>query len=237
MIKPSRIAAATRRQKPEYIEVPFIVDPLLGPMLAHRARVPQTGLRTAGRPHDRRGCYVHRMTASLMDNAFRHHVWATLRLLDECLKLSPEQLETAVPGTYGSILDTARHTVGADASYLFVLSGGRVALIDEDAMGLPELRTTMEGYGAEWSSVLADDPSRRRARAAPRRRLRDRRAGEHPARAGAPSRDRSSEPDLHRPDDARPGATLDRRLGLRLGRTAASPRSHGRPDRSGPRKT
>jgi uncharacterized damage-inducible protein DinB len=93
-----------------------------------------------------------------MDNAFRHHVWATLRVLDECSALSPEQLETAVPGTYGSILDTARHTVGADASYLFVLSGGRVALIDEDTMDLPELRATMESHGVAWASVLAEDP-------------------------------------------------------------------------------
>ncbi|MET1011475.1 MAG: DinB family protein [Actinomycetota bacterium] len=98
------------------------------------------------------------MTTSLMDNAFGHHVWATLRVLDECLALSPEQLETAVPGTYGSILDTARHTVDADASYLFVLSGGRVSLIDEGAMDLAELRATMEGHGAEWSSVLGEDP-------------------------------------------------------------------------------
>jgi uncharacterized damage-inducible protein DinB len=98
------------------------------------------------------------MTTTLMDNAFGHHVWATLRVLDECLALSPEQLETAVPGTYGSILDTARHTVGADASYLFVLSGGRVSLIDEDAMDLTELRAAMEGHGAAWTSVLAGDP-------------------------------------------------------------------------------
>jgi uncharacterized damage-inducible protein DinB len=102
-------------------------------------------------------CYVHGMTRPLED-AFGHHVWATLRVLDECLALRPEQLETAVPGTYGSILDTARHTVGADASYLFVLSGGRVTPIDEDHMDLSELRTTMEGFGAEWSSVLAGEP-------------------------------------------------------------------------------
>ncbi len=98
------------------------------------------------------------MTTSLMENAFGHHVWATLRVLDECLALSPEQLETAVPGTYGSILETARHTVGADASYLLVLSGGRVAEIEEDEMDLAELRATMERHRAEWSSILAEDP-------------------------------------------------------------------------------
>jgi len=92
-----------------------------------------------------------------MGDAFAHHVWATLRLIDECLKLTPEQLETAVPGTYGSILDTMRHTVGADSSYLFVLSGGLTPLIDEDHMELPELRSVMKSYGTAWSEVLRDD--------------------------------------------------------------------------------
>jgi uncharacterized damage-inducible protein DinB len=94
---------------------------------------------------------------SVMGDAFAHHVWATLRVIDECLALNPEQLETAVPGTYGSILDTVRHTVGADSSYLFVLSGGLTPLIDEDHMELPELRAVIESHGAAWSGVLRDD--------------------------------------------------------------------------------
>ena len=97
------------------------------------------------------------MSGSLLEDACAHHVWATLRVIDACLALSPEQLGTAAPGTYGSILDTVRHIVGADSSYLFVMTGGRVPLIDEDHMDLPELRTTMESYGAAWSSLLAQD--------------------------------------------------------------------------------
>ena len=93
----------------------------------------------------------------MLDDAFAHHVWASLRLIDACLPLSPEQLGTAVPGTYGSILDTQRHLVGADASYLFVTSGGRTPQIDEDHMDLAELRTAMEGHGAAWSSLLGED--------------------------------------------------------------------------------
>ena len=93
-----------------------------------------------------------------MDDAFAHHVWATLQLIDSCLALDPGQLETAVPGTYGSILDTMRHTVGADASYLFVLSGGRTPSIDEDHMDLTELRAAMQLHGDSWSAILADDP-------------------------------------------------------------------------------
>jgi uncharacterized damage-inducible protein DinB len=97
------------------------------------------------------------MTRPVLADAFAHHVWATLRLIDVCLALTPEQLETTVPGTYGSIVDTLRHLVGADASYLFVMSGGRSPVIDEETMDLPELRTVMEDHGAAWSSVLAGD--------------------------------------------------------------------------------
>jgi uncharacterized damage-inducible protein DinB len=98
------------------------------------------------------------MSSSLMQDAFAHHVWATLRLVDTCLALSPQQLETAVPGTYGSILRTQRHLVGSDAWYLFTITGERTMLIDEDHMGLPELRAAMQGHGAAWSRLLAQDP-------------------------------------------------------------------------------
>ena len=98
------------------------------------------------------------MTRSLMEDAFGHHVWATLTLLDVCLELTPVQLDTTVPGTYGSILDTQRHLVGADASYLYVTSGGVVPRIEEDQMELPELRTATVRHGEAWSQLLAENP-------------------------------------------------------------------------------
>ena len=94
----------------------------------------------------------------MLEDAFAHHVWATLGLLDVCLALTPDQLETTVPGTYGSILDTQRHLVGSDASYLFVTSGGRTPPIDEDTMGLAELRAVMERHRTAWSELLAGEP-------------------------------------------------------------------------------
>ncbi len=97
------------------------------------------------------------MSRPLLADAFGHHVWATLRLLDACLPLSPEQLDTTVPGTYGSILATMRHLVGGDSSYLFVLTGGRIAEIDEDGMDLPALRAAMDGNGPAWASLIAGD--------------------------------------------------------------------------------
>lgn len=89
-----------------------------------------------------------------MHDAFAHHGWATLRLADACLALSPEQLETAVPGTYGSILETMRHLVGSDGWYLFTVTDDRSALIDENRMGLREIRSAMESYGASWTRLL-----------------------------------------------------------------------------------
>ncbi|MEX2275013.1 MAG: DinB family protein [Actinomycetota bacterium] len=97
------------------------------------------------------------MSKSLLGDAFAHHVWATVRLIDTCLPFSSEQLETSVPGTYGSILQTQRHLVGADASYLFVVSGERVPQIDEDHMSLQELRDTMQAHDTAWSQLLGED--------------------------------------------------------------------------------
>lgn len=97
------------------------------------------------------------MTRTVLHDAFDHHVWATVRVIDVCLALRSEQLETTVPGTYGSILDTLRHLVGADASYLWVLSDGRRPEIEEAGMGLAELRTAMEESAPEWTAVLDRD--------------------------------------------------------------------------------
>ena len=97
------------------------------------------------------------MTRSLLDDAFAHNVWATLQLIDTCLGLSQEQLETAVPGTYGSVLDTMRHIVGSDSWYLFRITGDRSFVIDRRRMDLSELRTAMEDNGAVWSQILAGD--------------------------------------------------------------------------------
>ena len=97
------------------------------------------------------------MNRPILDDAFAHHVWATLRLIDTCAALTEAQLASAVPGTYGSILDTMRHTVGADSGYLFVLTGGRIARLDEEAMSLAELRSCMVTYGEAWSELIRGD--------------------------------------------------------------------------------
>jgi uncharacterized damage-inducible protein DinB len=106
----------------------------------------------------RRAHNLVEMARPALHDAFAHHTWATLRLIDACLALSAEQLGTTVPGTYGSILETLRHVVGADASYLFVTTGGARPPIEESEMRLAELRSTMVEHGAAWSDLLAQNP-------------------------------------------------------------------------------
>jgi uncharacterized damage-inducible protein DinB len=97
------------------------------------------------------------MGSPMLGDAFAHHVWATMRLIDACASLTPEQLGSSVPGTYGTILDTLRHVVGSDSWYLYSLTGGRAPTIDEDHMDLAELRAAMAVDGEWWTSVLAAD--------------------------------------------------------------------------------
>ncbi len=97
------------------------------------------------------------MSRSVLADAFGHHVWATLHLIDACSGLRAEELTAAVPGAYGPILDTLRHLVRADAGYLSVLTGGRVPVIDDAGMDLAALRSAMEADGAAWASLLEGD--------------------------------------------------------------------------------
>jgi len=98
------------------------------------------------------------MTRSLLADAFGHHVWATLQLLDVCATLSDEQLQADEPGTYGPILETMRHLVGADRSYLFVTSGGALPAIAEAGMDIAQLRQAMEPAADGWAALLATNP-------------------------------------------------------------------------------
>src|SRR6185295_4903542 len=97
------------------------------------------------------------MPAPLLADAFGHHVWATIRLLDACAVLDDAQLATTVPGTYGSIIDTLRHLVSGDVFYLDVLRGGDRESFDETGRDIANLRAVMEGHDAMWQRQITGD--------------------------------------------------------------------------------
>jgi uncharacterized damage-inducible protein DinB len=95
------------------------------------------------------------MSSSLLEAAFAHHCWATLRVIDACLDLSAEELETNVPGTRGPILETLRHLVGSDSFDLFILTNDRAYDIDTDHLSLSEARTVVERNGSGWIELIS----------------------------------------------------------------------------------
>ncbi len=97
------------------------------------------------------------MSRSILSDAFDHHVWATVHLLDACVVLTADQLDADVTGTYGSIIGTLRHIVGADVSYLDVLAGDQPPF-EEETASVADLRSRMVTHLRKWAGVLADDP-------------------------------------------------------------------------------
>ena len=78
--------------------------------------------------------------------------------MDFCRRLSAEQLDTAGPGTYGSILATLRHLVGSECFDLFVVTGERTPLRDAELMDVQDLAADIEEHGESWAALLADEP-------------------------------------------------------------------------------
>jgi uncharacterized damage-inducible protein DinB len=78
-----------------------------------------------------------------------HNAWATAQVLAFCRGLDGPALEATVPGTYGTIIETLRHLIDAEASYLWRLTGAWPAhpWRGDDAVGLDVL--------AERAAVLA----------------------------------------------------------------------------------
>jgi uncharacterized damage-inducible protein DinB len=93
---------------------------------------------------------------SILTDAFGHHVWANQRILDACASLTPEQLATPVPGTYGSIMSTLRHLIQADSFYLWVQNGSTGPLIPaENSLSIAELRAANDEHAEGYRALLA----------------------------------------------------------------------------------
>lgn len=60
----------------------------------------------------------------ILSDLFRHNLWANLELIDLCVTLPDDLLETNVPGTFGSIRATLTHLAGAEERYMAALIGG-----------------------------------------------------------------------------------------------------------------
>jgi uncharacterized damage-inducible protein DinB len=83
-------------------------------------------------------------------------VWANERVLEACAALTPAQLTTPVPGTYGPIIDTLRHLVQADSFYLWIFADQAIPLIpSENDLDVAALRAANTKHAAGYRELLA----------------------------------------------------------------------------------
>jgi len=94
---------------------------------------------------------------------FSHHLWANLRLLEQCAALTDEQLGATAPGAFDSIHDTLQHIVTAEQSYFSRISTGQSYGRPKDTppMTISEMMAALRTTGTglfEWApKVKAND--------------------------------------------------------------------------------
>lgn len=94
-----------------------------------------------------------------MREAFGHHSWATRQVLEACIALPADELETTVPAIYGSALETLRHLVDADNWYLRCISEGEFGIegFEADDLPLADLVPVAESTAVAWQTLVARD--------------------------------------------------------------------------------
>jgi uncharacterized damage-inducible protein DinB len=94
--------------------------------------------------------------ADLLAYAFRHHTWATTGLIDLCRRLPADAASASAPGTYGDILTTLGHLVGADEFYAYLATGLRPEhpLRADQPYDLEEVGRRATEVGERWTALF-----------------------------------------------------------------------------------
>jgi len=100
---------------------------------------------------------------NLLGQLFRHNLWANLTMLDACRELTDAQLDSAVPGTRGTIRETLKHIAGAEERYVAALRSEPRPEPRESAPweGIAGLRASLDSTGRALIEIAeAEQPGR-----------------------------------------------------------------------------
>jgi uncharacterized damage-inducible protein DinB len=93
-----------------------------------------------------------------------HNTWANGQIMAFCRGLDESTLGATVPGTFGTIIETLRHTIDSEMSYLRRLTGAESAYPwpRDEAVGLDVLAERAALVATAWQQLLAGevDPER-----------------------------------------------------------------------------
>jgi len=96
-------------------------------------------------------------SAEVLRAMFDYHFWATEALIDHLEAIPRERLDDAVPGTYGSMLETLTHLLEADDRYLVRLRDPSPPPYDDrGTVPLETLRTELRDHRGRWDQALDD---------------------------------------------------------------------------------
>ena len=96
-------------------------------------------------------------SAEVLRDMFEHHLWATEMLIDHLESFPRGRLDEAVPGTYGSMLETLTHLLEADDRYLIRLRDpDPVRKPDRGTVPLVQLRDEVREHRERWGEALDD---------------------------------------------------------------------------------
>jgi uncharacterized damage-inducible protein DinB len=90
-------------------------------------------------------------------DGFRHNTWATSLVLAACQDLTQHQLDTTVPGTFGSVIDTLRHLVASEGGYCRRLTGDEPEWLQRarETESVAELARYNDELATRWERFLA----------------------------------------------------------------------------------
>jgi uncharacterized damage-inducible protein DinB len=87
---------------------------------------------------------------------FKHHLWANLRVLEACARLSDAQLDATTTGAFGSVRQTLMHIFASEEGYVHRFTGTfPTPRLDEGApfAGFDELRQRAKRSGEELLAI------------------------------------------------------------------------------------
>jgi uncharacterized damage-inducible protein DinB len=92
--------------------------------------------------------------------AFKHNLWANLKLLDACANLSEDDLTATAPGTYGAVRDTLVHLFSAEGRYASEFNGRADEMLGEDApfVGFEKLGEYAAASGQALLDIASSQP-------------------------------------------------------------------------------
>ena len=87
---------------------------------------------------------------------FDHKTWATLKLIDFCQTLPPEDLDASAAGTYGSVRETLVHLANSETGYQAAFSDEPIGPHLEPSSNLEPIAERIKALAPGWDRLLED---------------------------------------------------------------------------------